>query len=93
MKSSRSSSESGFSSTLSMPSSTARAAIAGDGEPVIRRIGMSEPSARNRSAKFKTGHLWHVMVQDQAHRMMLLGLQEFGCGSERLDGVPDNLQQ
>ena len=50
MKSRRSSSAGGFSSTLVTPSSAARATMAGEGELVIRRIGMPDPFARSRLA-------------------------------------------
>ena len=72
MKSISASSLGGLSIT-SMPSSAALAAMIGEDEPVISRIGMTAPSVRSLPGQFQAGHIRHVMVQDQAGKMPHVG--------------------
>jgi hypothetical protein len=43
--------------------------------------------------QFQTGHPRQVMIQDQAHQVSLIRIQELGTGSKCLDRAPDGFQQ
>jgi hypothetical protein len=55
----------GFSSTFVMPSSAARAAMAGDGAPVTSKWVTATPSPEPGS-QFQTSDVGHVVVKDKA---------------------------
>jgi hypothetical protein len=70
------SSADGFSSTFVMPSSAARAAMAGDGAPVTSRTGNCHPSPEPDS-QFQTSDVGHVVVKDKAaHAVEVATLQK-----------------
>ena len=77
-----------------MPSWAARATIAGDGEPVISRIGNLLPVLPQVFRQFKPGHQRHVVIQDQAADPVQSALfQELHGGREIDDGISCNFQQ
>ena len=76
-----SSSASGFSSTFSMPISSARARIVGDSSPVMSSTGMSAPSVAQPGGKFQPCHHRHVLVEDQTGRPRRVILEERRCRS------------
>jgi hypothetical protein len=66
----------GFSSTFVMPSSAARAAMAGDGTPVTSRTGNCHPQPVAVS-QFQTSDVGHAVVKDKAaHAVDVATLQK-----------------